>query len=105
VTVLPAIRDRLVDRLGAGAGAAIAQLGSVGLPLVPPGGDLERRIQIGIVIVTSAQSSPYGETPAKRFEAAVALAEADWRDLLVAAGLEHTDWRRAAGRAGFGDGD
>ncbi|XVS62063.1 hypothetical protein ACQPYE_27850 [Actinosynnema sp. CA-299493] len=43
------------------------------------------RIQAAIVILAAGDLT--------RLRAALAVVEADWRDLLVAAGLAHNDWR------------
>jgi hypothetical protein len=67
---------------GAAADAVLARLASLDPPLA--GKQSRERIQAAIVLLA-------GGDPAE-LERAAALAEIDWRDVLVAAGLAHEDW-------------
>ncbi len=51
------------------------------------------RIQLAILLCANGDLA--------EFRSALDLAQTDWRDLLVDAGLEHDNWREVLARAGF----
>jgi len=63
---------------------ALARLAALELPLVDSAAGRER-IQAAVVLAARGRWSA--------FEQLAALAEVDWRDVLVAAGLANDDWR------------
>jgi hypothetical protein len=66
-------------------GSADPVLGQLrGLPAEVIGGQDPERIQASLVICTRGEWHSFQEC--------IALAEADWRDALVGAGLGNTDW-------------
>jgi hypothetical protein len=75
-------RDFAESEGDADADAVVARLASLDLPLAA--GDTAERVQAALVLLAGGSW--------KRFEAAVAQAETDWRDTLVAAGLADGDW-------------
>jgi hypothetical protein len=82
---------------------AISDLASTAFPLVERESRLEKRIHLAIVKLvcdpwTSSRPEPQ---PDAKFQSALGLAEADWRDVLVAAGLEHDNWPEVLEAAGY----
>lgn len=82
---------------------AIAKLAATRFPLAKPGSRLEARIHLAIMkLVCDPWGSPHPEPDAAdKFTAALELGLADWRDLLVSAGLEHEDWPQVLIEAGY----
>ncbi len=98
------VRSRLEEVLPVDqAVQAISQLEQTVFPLAKVGSDLEKRVHLGIVmLVCEPPNAIFAQlSPRERFEEAIALAEVDWRDLLVAAGLENEDWREVLIKAGY----
>ena len=83
------IPERLVRRVrrdfGTRADEILRRLESLQLPLIEKQGtDGLERVQAAIVLAARGDEA--------RFERNAALAERDWRDILVAAGLAQGDW-------------
>lgn len=98
------VRSKLLEALpGEAATQAISRLETTSFPLAKPGSRLEARIRLGIVkLVCDPWHSTRAEpTPIEKFDDALRLANADWRDLLVRAGLEHEDWPQVLTAAGY----
>ena len=69
-------------------------LGAIELSLNEPAQRRERdRVHLGILLLAGGSF--------ERFARELALAAADWRDLLVAAGLANEDWPEVLRGAGF----
>jgi hypothetical protein len=89
---VPAPTQRLVSRIRRdftppGVAEVIDWLG--GLPDEAYGHQDAERIQTALVIAASGHLA--------RFRAGIRLLRLDWRDVLVAGGLAHEDWRERLG--------
>jgi hypothetical protein len=85
----PGVTQRVEQRFrsdfdGGSIEPALARLADLDLPLVDSADERER-IQAAIVLAARGRWSA--------FEQLAELAEVDWRDVLVAAGLADEDWR------------
>ena len=89
LAAMPRVSQRIEHRVrqdfgGASAEAVLNRLAAIDLPLLESE-DGRERVQAAIVLLARGRRSA--------FEQQVALAEVDWRDVLVAAGLGNDDWR------------
>jgi hypothetical protein len=75
--------------------AVLDMLGALRLPFLQDDQVATERVQAAVVLVAAGRSD--------RFLDAAALAETDWRDVLMAAGLADADWSERL-RAAFGVG-
>ena len=93
VSLWPAVEAEVRRHFqGADTASALAALDGANFPLGSRAAPSERpRIQLACVKLAAGDLG--------RLEEAVALAERDWRDVLVAAGLADADWREALRRA------
>jgi len=102
--VSPYVRNKLFKVLPTEeARAAVSALEAATLPLVGAGSRLERRIHLAIVKLVCDPWTSLHPEPSRsvRFRQALELAQVDWRDLLVSAGLEHDNWPQVLTDAGY----
>ncbi len=86
----PRLKDRIRRDFGPGGDAVISLLTRYPMRLSIPDLDESERFQAAPVLIAQ------GDLNALR--SALELGLADWRDLLVAAGLEGADWREVLDR-------
>jgi len=101
--VSPYVREKLSEALPSDdAKAAISSL-EAAVPIDQRGSLLERRVHLAIVKLTCDPWNSSDPEPNRidRFCEAFELAKIDWRDLLVAAGLENDDWPEVLVASGY----
>jgi hypothetical protein len=89
LAAMPGVSQRIEQRVrrdfdAASAEAVLNRLATMGPPLLESE-DGRERVQAAIVLLAGGRYSV--------FEQQAALAEVDWRDVLLAAGLGDEDWR------------
>ncbi len=102
--VSPYVRSRLAELLSPeDAEWAVTSLESTAFPLAAAGSLGEQRIHLAILKLTcDPWDSIYAEpSRLERFRGGLELARTDWRDLFVAAGLQHDDWPRVLAECGY----
>jgi hypothetical protein len=90
------VRAEVADRFGAtDAPQVLSALEATALPLLE-GADRDRaRARVHLATIKLADGD------VARFQQALALAQIDWRDVLVAAGLANADWPQVLQAAGW----
>ena len=90
------VRAEVADRFSASdAPNVVSALETTMLPLLE-GADRDRaRARVHLATIKLA----HGDVV--RFQQALAMAQTDWRDVLVAAGLAHADWPEVLRTAGW----
>ena len=91
----PLVEAEVRERFAPGdAPGILAALEAAQIPLGSRAASSERpRIHLAIVKLAAGN--------VEEFRTALAIAERDWRDVLVAAGLGNADWREQLARAGM----
>ncbi|HEX4601663.1 MAG TPA: hypothetical protein VH116_09765 [Gemmatimonadales bacterium] len=91
----PVVEAEIRDRFAPGdVRTVMERLDAAALPLGARAAPSERpRIHLAIIKLAGGDVT--------KFREAVAVAERDWRDVLVAAGFGNADWRAQIARAGM----